>query len=111
MLQWEIYNFPHPTPENFHPCVVLSPDILASSPQVPFVNVLACTSLRARDTLKLNEVRLNGADGLDGPTIVKCNFILFFNKNQAGARRGAVSRERQQAIRSTLAKFFGIYVR
>ena len=111
MYQWEIYTFPQPDAANAHPCVVLSPDRLANNPGAPAVNVLACTSLRPADRYKPEtEIVLNEDDGLDGPTILICSFILAFKKEQViGLRRGEVGRLRQQALKNLLAKLFGIY--
>ncbi len=108
MRQWEIYDFPQPDPSQPHPCVILSPDGFAQNDQISSVNVLACQSLRPPTrNLKPIEVRLNGADGLDGPTIVKCNFIFAFDKSSAGKRRGQVTPERQQAIKRVLRTVYG----
>jgi hypothetical protein len=109
MRQWEIYNFPFPTPQDPHPCVIISPDEIADNPQIKQVNCLACQSLRGRDTAKAHEVRLNGADGLDGPTIVKCQMALFFDKDVAGNLRGKVSSERRRMIRRKLIDIFKLY--
>ncbi len=106
MLQWEIYDCPHPSAENPHPCVILSPTSLADDPAVPFINVLACTSLRPADRVRSSEVRLNGADELSGPTVVRCNLILAFRKAVVGAKRGRVSLERQRAIKRKLGEIY-----
>ena len=109
MRQWEIYDFPFPTAEQPHPCVILSPDPIAENPDYLQVNCLACQSLRARDEIRPREVRRNGADVLDGPTIVKCHVILFFDKARAGRLRGKVSPERRRIIRRKLRDIFGLH--
>ena len=109
MRPWEIYDFPYPTTDQPHPCVILSPDFIADSSSYPEINCLACQSLRGRDEVKPREVRLNGADGLDGPTVVRCHVILHLNKNLAGRRRGSVTPERRRVIRRKLRDLFGLH--
>ena len=109
MRQWEIYNFPYPSTDQPHPCVIISPDGMIQNPDLAMVNALFCQTLRpANRDLKPIEVRLNGADGLDRPTVVKCHFIHAFPKDEAGERRGLVGYERQQAIRRVLRTVYGI---
>ncbi len=110
MRQWEIYSFPYPNAQNPHPCVVLSPDELAGDRQVLLVNVLPCTSFRPADKLRRSEVRLNGADDLDGPSVVRCQLILTFLKSEVGPLYGIVSPERQIAIKRKLNEIFKLHV-
>ena len=110
MFQWEIYDFPHPSADNPHPCVTLSPDGFTNNPHVNAVNVLACQSLRGRDTVRDVEVRLNGADGLDGATIVRCQLILAFLKTDAGRKRVVVTPERRRAIKRKLVDIYKLHV-
>lgn len=46
MKQWEIYNFPYPSPEQLHPFVILSIDQIADNPAYDAVNGLMCVSVR-----------------------------------------------------------------
>jgi len=43
-------------------------------------------------------VILNGADGLDWPTAVRCDVIYLLPKTEFQGKRGMVSRERRRAI-------------
>ncbi len=106
MRQWEIYDFPYPSPEQPHPFVILSPTVLAESEQYAQVNALMCVSLRAKDQPKLRDVRLNGSDGLDGPTLVRCHFVFTLPKLEFGRKRGEVSLIRRREITKTLGKCF-----
>lgn len=108
MKQWEIYDFPYPSAEQPHPFVILSPTVLAESKDYQQVNALMCVSLRGKDQPKLRDVRLNGSDGLDGPTLVRCHFIHTLSKAAFGRRRGMVSQTRQRAISKTLGICFGL---
>lgn len=109
MRRWENYDFPFPNEDQPHPCVIISPDSIAENPAFPQVNALACQSLRGRDAVNVREVRLNGADGLDGSTVVKCHLILFLKRVSPGRRRGNVSPERRRVIRRKLRDLFGLH--
>jgi mRNA-degrading endonuclease toxin of MazEF toxin-antitoxin module len=107
MKQWDIFLFPHPSPDNPHPCVVISNDAICSNPQIGFINILACQSVRPPTRPpKANEVYLNSADGLDGKTLVKCDFVLTASKNDALSIRGEVSPARIAEIRARMRQFF-----
>ena len=104
MRQWEIYDFPQPSADDPHPCVVISPDRIAGNDQLRAVNVVACQTLYAGRTLKYAEVGLDEADGVERLTVAKCQYILFFDKNQAGRRRGMVKPERVLALKRKLGE-------
>ncbi len=108
LKQWEIYNFPYPSEKLFHPCVVISNQTLVDNEDYEFINCLLCVSVRADFELKHFHVRLNGADGLDGPTVVKCNEIFHFEKTTAGDFRGAVTSVRKDHIKAKIIEIFGL---
>ncbi|MDB6007374.1 MAG: Transcriptional modulator of MazE/toxin, MazF [Prosthecobacter sp.] len=97
MKQWEIYLYPF-TAEGSHPAVIISNDERCDNPHYPHVNALLCTTLRAARPAKKNEVILNGSDGLDWPTAVRCDVIYLLPKNLFQGRRGEAARERRRAI-------------
>ena len=84
MRQWEIYNFPHPNTHNPHPCIVISPDVVAGNLDFEGVNVIPCQTLRGSRKLKPVEVGLDEADGLDRLTVAKCLFMFYYRKDDAG---------------------------
>jgi hypothetical protein len=47
-------------------------------------------------------VRLNFADGFQGPTVCQCDLAFLLDKRQLHSKLGIVSWERQQAIKSKL---------
>ena len=108
MKQWEIYDFPYPSEDQPHPFVILSPTVLAEHKDYKEVNALMCVSLRGGTQPKPRDVRLNGSDGLDGPTLVRCHFIHTFEKSKFRRKRGTVSIARQRAIGKTLALVFNL---
>jgi mRNA-degrading endonuclease toxin of MazEF toxin-antitoxin module len=107
MKQWDIFLFPHPSPANPHPVVVISNDGICSNEVIEFVNALACQSVRPLTRAKKsNEVYLNGAGGLDAKTLVKCDFVLVFAKKEAIQKRGEVSPQRIAEIRKRFQEHF-----
>jgi len=82
MKQWDIWtcDFAEAGP---HPAVIVShPDRVA---RAPLVNVLIASSRRAGRPARENEVMLNGTDGLDWETLVKCDLIYLVEKVQPPA--------------------------
>ena len=107
MKQWDIFLFPYPTPDNPHMGVVISNDGICVNPNIDAVNVLPCRTVRPLNRAKKdNEVYLNTADGLDWRTLVKCDFVLVFKKDQAIEKRGEVCAQRIAEIRKKLQGCF-----
>ena len=95
MKAWDIYTFDF-AGAGPHPAVIVShPDRVAHA---DWVNVLICTSQRAGLPPRENEVRLNGADGLDWETLCRCDLLWLVEKAKLHQRRGAVTRVRRRQI-------------
>ncbi len=95
MKQWEIWTcgFADAGP---HPAVIVShPDRVA---RAPLVNVLIGSSQKASRPARENEVLLNGADGLDWETLVKCDLMYLVEKERLYGRRGIVTTVRRRAL-------------
>ena len=107
MKQWDIFLFPHPSPDDPHPGVVVSNDAICQNPDWKMVNALVCQTVRPAGRLrKGNEVYLDRQDGLDHQTLVKCDFIFQFSKSEARSYRGSVCSQRIEEIRRLLRRFF-----
>jgi mRNA-degrading endonuclease toxin of MazEF toxin-antitoxin module len=92
---WDIYTFDF-AGAGAHPAVIVShPDRVAHA---EWVNVLICTSQRADRPPRENEVRLNGADGLDWETLCRCDVLWLVEKAKLHQKRGAVTRVRRRQI-------------
>lgn len=105
MKAWQIWSY-HPAgwPEP-HPCVIIShPMRVANKPDV---NVLMCSSHRASRAASEVEVILDLEDGLDWPTICRCDLILDVPKAELKNQRGAVTTERRVAIIRTMIQANG----
>ncbi len=97
MKQWNVFLYPF-TAEGELPAVIISNDERCENPHYPHVNALLCTSLRAARPAKKNEVILNGSDGLDWLTAVRCDVLYLLPKSAFQQKRGQVSHERRRAI-------------
>ena len=70
----------------------------------PEACLLLCSSQRASRLPKQHEVRLNGADGLDWETLVKCDLIYAASKEQLKDKRGTVTHARRRQIAERVVK-------
>jgi hypothetical protein len=96
MKPWEIWSY-HPKgwPEP-HPCVIVSAaGRVANKPEV---NILLCSSKQAAREPLAYEVILDQADGLDWPTLCKCDLLHLVEKTEIRNCRGRVTEERQRQI-------------
>jgi mRNA-degrading endonuclease toxin of MazEF toxin-antitoxin module len=101
--QWEIWKSKPAGFEKEHWFVILSSlERLDSNSST--INGLACFTLRG--STKLADVRLNGADGFEHPTLCQCDFIYSLPKSGLHDCLGSVSWERQQQIKSRLKEVF-----
>lgn len=103
MRQWEIHLFPFEK-EKPHPAVIISNDERCLNDDLDYVNALICTSARVNREAKKNEVILNGADGLDWKTAVRCDVIYLLPKAEFKEHRGNVTRPRRVAIGRKIAE-------
>jgi len=102
--QWQIWKCRPPGFEREHWFVILSGQERLDHPQRLQVNGLACYKLQG-DPKQL-DVRLNGADGFDGPIVCQCDFIFALDRRKLHSSLGSVTWERQQAIKSKLKEVF-----
>jgi mRNA-degrading endonuclease toxin of MazEF toxin-antitoxin module len=101
--QWEIHLFPFEK-EKPHPAVIISNDERCLNDDLDYVNALICTSAKVSREAKKNEVVLNGADGLDWKTAVRCDVIYLLSKTEFKEQRGKVTPARRVAIARKIAE-------
>ncbi len=104
MKQWDIWtcDFADAGP---HPAIIVShPDRVG---RAPLVNVLIGSSQKASRPARENEVVLNGADGLDWETLVKCDLMYLVEKERLYRPRGIVTAVRRRALVQRLNACFG----
>ncbi len=105
MKAWDIWTLQPPGWPDPHPAVIVSsPDRVVNKPEV---NVLMCTSQRANRAPKPHETILDEADGLDWPTLCKCDLLHAVTKSDLKQRRGRVTEERRRLIIATINRANG----
>lgn len=102
MKAFEIYSWQPPGWPEPHPCVIVShPNRAANKPDV---EVILCSTQRAKRQAEAHEVILDTADGLDWPTLCKCDHIYSVPRVKLTHRRGEVSAARKfQIIQKIIA--------
>jgi hypothetical protein len=66
-----------------------------------------CSSQRATREPQPHEVILDQADGLDWPTLCRCDLLLDVHKSELVQRRGHVTDERRRQIIETINRSNG----
>jgi hypothetical protein len=105
MKAWDIYSFQPPGWPEVHPAVIVShPVRVANKPEV---TILMCSSKPAARPPRPNEVILDTSDGLDWPTLCKCDLLYAIPKTELKEKRGAVTPERRRQIIATIHRANG----
>lgn len=105
MKPWEIWMWKFPD-AGLHPAVILGTEDRVKLK--PRVNVLLCSSRRAARKPEIHEVVLDQADGLDWPTLCKCDLVLAASSNELTSHRGLVTAERRRSIAQKLIQQLGL---
>ena len=72
-----------------------------------WVEVILCSTQRANRQPSLHEIILDEADGLDWPTLCKCDLIFAVPRADLKNQRGRVTEERQAPLVRTLIAAHG----
>ena len=91
LQQWGIYDYPFPAPIGKHPAVIISPQEICDNPSFENVNALPVTSIKQGNSLHKTQVGINGSDGLDHYSGVKCSAIHLLPKKLFEEQRGLVT--------------------
>jgi mRNA-degrading endonuclease toxin of MazEF toxin-antitoxin module len=105
LRQWDVVKVRiNPDDRDEHPAVVISPDdVIATARRI---NVLYGSTRRPGVAAGAHHVVLNGADGLDYPTIVSCAHFYQVARVAITGRYGRVAAERRRQIgRKIIATF------
>ena len=96
MNAWDVFDYKWPWGQ--HPAVIVSNRIRVELKLQ--VVVLSCRSLQPgeRRTPKLNEAVLDIEDGLNWPTLCRCDLLWTVEKSLLKNHRGSVSAERRRDI-------------
>lgn len=79
-----------------HPCVIISNPVRADRRDP--VEVLMCSTRRAGRPAEEAEFILDEADGLDWPTLCKCDLIYAMPRSELKNQKGTVSLARRSAL-------------
>ena len=102
MNSWEIWSYQPPGWPEPHPAVIVShARRVANKPEV---NLLLCSTKEATRAAKEDEVILDQADGLDWPTLCRCDLLFLVDKSNLNRRRGQVTPERRRQIILTMIR-------
>jgi hypothetical protein len=99
MKAWEIWSYQPSGWSELHPAVIVSsPSRVANKPDL---NILMCSSKHSTREVRPNEVILDASDGLNWPTLCKCDLLHLITKSDLKNRRGQVTEERKRQIVSS----------
>jgi hypothetical protein len=107
MKPWDVYQWKFPHGE--HPAVVVCPVARCDNPDIETVNVAGCSSREARRTAQAHEIILDQADGLDWPTLCRCDVLYLARKDELQRRRGSVTSERRRVLGQKIIRLFGLF--
>ena len=98
--QFEIWKSTPPGFETPHYFVIISSQERCDNERLIALNGLACFTLRG-DPAKV-DVRLNGADGFERPTVCQCDYLFALQRSALKEKLGTVTFERQLQIKARL---------
>lgn len=99
IAQWDIVRVRiNPADEDEHPAIVISADEFCADPNKTQINVLYGSTRRPAVPPRPFHVVLNGADGLDHPTVFSCGHFYTIDRRKITAHLGRVTPERRRQI-------------
>jgi len=100
MKVFEIWSWQPPHWKEAHPAVIVShPDRAAGK---DMVEILMCSTQRATRAPRNHEFILDQAEGLDWPTLCKCDLIWAVPREELKQHRGVVSFTRRGPLVRTM---------
>ena len=105
MKAWDIFSFQPPGWPEEHPCVIVSHPLRVTSK--PEINILMCSSKAPNRPAEPHEVILDQTDGLDWPTLCRCDLIRAVGKADLKNKRGHVTDARRRQIIETINRSNG----
>ena len=97
--QWDIVRVRiNPTDRDEHPAIVITCDEFCADPGKTQVNVLYGRTRRPVVPPRPYHLMLNGADGLDHPTLFSCGHFFTIDRRKITTVLGRVGPERRRQI-------------
>ena len=108
MKPWEVWKweFPHGS----HPAVIVSPEARCANRDILTVNIVGCSTQRARRDAEVHEVLLGQDDGLDWETLCRCDVLFLAKKSELTRRRGTLTYERRRQLGQKIIRLFGLWM-
>jgi len=107
--QWDIVRVRiNPEDRDEHPAIVFSPDEHCAEITRPKLNVLDGTTRRSGQPPRIHEVQLNGADGLDRPTVFSCAYFYSVPRAKIRGIIGRVTAARRRQIGRRIVAVFRV---
>lgn len=91
-----------------HPGVVLSSEDILEDPKQRRLNVLIGTKRIPGAPVASHQVVLNGADGLEFPTLIDCSLVYMVRKASILRSSGSVGYFRRQEIQRKVRSHLGL---
>lgn len=105
--QWDIVRVRiNPDDRDEHPAVVLTCEEFCLSSGRHKLNVLYGSSRRPTEKPEPYEITLNGADGLERPTVFNCGHLYTVDRRKITAAIGRVVPERRRQIGRTIVAIY-----
>jgi mRNA-degrading endonuclease toxin of MazEF toxin-antitoxin module len=105
--QWDVVRVRiNPADRDEHPAVVISCEEFCLNLERSKLNVLYGTSRRPGEDREPYEITLNGADGLERPTVFNCGHLYTIDRQKISATVGRVAPERRRQIGRTIVSIF-----
>ncbi|MBI5768777.1 MAG: hypothetical protein HZA93_13345 [Verrucomicrobia bacterium] len=97
--QWDIVRFRiGASDRDLHPGVVISAPEWCADDRKLRLNVLACSKRVPAEGARAHQVLLNGADGLEFPSVCGCEFVHVIARDSVHETIGRVTPARRRAI-------------
>ena len=107
LSQWDVVRVRiNPEDRDMHPAVLISREEVCRDERKARLNVLYGTTRRPGDAPDPLEVQLNGADGLERPTLFTCAHIYTVSRRNILQGMGRVTPERRRQIGRKIAEAF-----
>jgi hypothetical protein len=107
LRQWDIVKVRiNPEDRDEHPAVVMTCDEFCADEKKLRINVLYGTTRRPGDSPRAHEAVLNGADGLDHPTLFSCGVLYLVDRRRISGVIGRVATERRRLIGRKIVAVF-----
>ena len=105
--QWDVVKVKlRPEDRDEHYCVVISPEEFCADERKALVNVLTGSTRRPAIAPDAHEVTLNGADGLERPTLFNCGHFHQIGRGKITGVAGRVTVERRRQIGRRIVAMF-----